>query len=67
MMATFDSVRAEFWKLMWKLDCPLIAAEFRLLEERSLREQITDQTFAGSRSQSHQQHYQWETRYARVR
>jgi hypothetical protein len=27
---------------------------------------VTDQTFAGSRGQSHQQHYQWETLYARV-
>ena len=28
---------------------------------------VTDQTFAGSRGQSHQQHYQWERLYARVR
>lgn len=28
---------------------------------------VTEQTFAGSRGQSHQQHYQWETLYARVR
>lgn len=27
---------------------------------------VTDQTFAGSRGQSHQQHYQWERLYARV-
>jgi hypothetical protein len=27
---------------------------------------VTDQTFAGSRGQSHQQHYQWETLYAGV-
>jgi hypothetical protein len=27
---------------------------------------VTEQTFAGSRGQSHQQHYQWETLYARV-
>ena len=27
---------------------------------------VTDQTFAGSRGQSHQQHYQWETLHARV-
>lgn len=27
---------------------------------------VTDQTFAGSRGRSHQQHYQWETLYARV-
>ncbi len=27
---------------------------------------VTDQTFAGSRGDSHQQHYQWETLYARV-
>ena len=27
---------------------------------------VTDQTFAGSRGQSHQQHYPWETLYARV-
>ena len=27
---------------------------------------VTHQTFAGSRGQSHQQHYQWETLYARV-
>ena len=27
---------------------------------------VTDQTFAGSRGQSHQQHYQWDTLYARV-
>ena len=27
---------------------------------------VTDQTFAGSRGQSHQQHYQWEMLYARV-
>ena len=27
---------------------------------------VTDQAFAGSRGQSHQQHYRWETLYARV-
>jgi hypothetical protein len=27
---------------------------------------VTDRTFAGSRGQSHQQHYRWETLYARV-
>jgi hypothetical protein len=27
---------------------------------------VTDQTFAGSRGQSHQQHFQWDTLYARV-
>jgi hypothetical protein len=27
---------------------------------------VTDQTFAGSRGQSQQKHYQWETLYARV-
>ena len=27
---------------------------------------VTDQAFAGSRGQSHRQHYQWETLYARV-
>ena len=27
---------------------------------------VTAQAFAGSRGQSHQQHYQWETLYARV-
>lgn len=27
---------------------------------------VTDQAFAGSRGHSHQQHYQWETLYARV-
>jgi hypothetical protein len=27
---------------------------------------VTDQTFAGSRGRSHQQHYQWKTLYARV-
>lgn len=27
---------------------------------------VTDQTFAGSRGQSHQQHHRWETLYARV-
>ena len=27
---------------------------------------VTEQAFAGSRGQSHQQHYQWETLYARV-
>jgi hypothetical protein len=27
---------------------------------------VTDRTFAGTRGQSHQQHYQWETLYARV-
>jgi hypothetical protein len=27
---------------------------------------VTDQAFAGSRGQSHQQHYEWETLYARV-
>jgi hypothetical protein len=27
---------------------------------------VTDRTFAGSRGQSHQQHYQWKTLYARV-
>jgi hypothetical protein len=28
---------------------------------------VTDQIFTGSRGQSHQQHYEWETLYARVR
>ena len=27
---------------------------------------VADQTFSGSRGQSQQQHYQWETLYARV-
>jgi hypothetical protein len=27
---------------------------------------VTDQTFSGGRGQSHQQHWQWETLYARV-
>jgi hypothetical protein len=27
---------------------------------------VTEQTFVGSRGQSHQQHYQWEMVYARV-
>ena len=27
---------------------------------------VTSRTFAGSRGQAHQQHYQWETLYARV-
>lgn len=27
---------------------------------------VTDRTFASSRAQPHQQHYQWETIYARV-
>jgi hypothetical protein len=27
---------------------------------------VTDRTFAGSRGHSHQQHYQWDTRSARV-
>lgn len=28
---------------------------------------VTEQLFAGSRGQAHQQHYEWETLYARVR
>ena len=43
------------------------AVGWRLLDvvkiERCL---VTDRTFARSRGQSHQQHYQWETLYARV-
>lgn len=27
---------------------------------------VTDHSFAGSRGESHQQHYRWETLYARV-
>jgi hypothetical protein len=27
---------------------------------------VTEQTFAGSRGQSHRQHHEWETLYARV-
>jgi len=43
------------------------AAGWRLLDVVKIESCIvTDRTFAGSRGQSHQQHYQWETLYARV-
>ena len=43
------------------------AAGWRLLDLVKLEScVVTDQTFAGSRGQSHQRHYQWETLYARV-
>jgi hypothetical protein len=44
------------------------AVGWRLLDVAKIEScVITDQPFAGSRGQSHQQHYQWETLYARVR
>jgi hypothetical protein len=43
------------------------AAGWRLLDVVKIEScVVTDQTFPGSRGQSHQQHYQWETLYARV-
>ena len=43
------------------------AVGWRLLDVVKIENCVaTDQTFAGSRGQSHQQHYQWETLYARV-
>ena len=43
------------------------AVGWRLLDVARIESCIvTDQTFAGSRGQSHQQHYQWDTLYARV-
>ena len=43
------------------------AAGWRLLDVVKIEScVVTDQTFVGSRGQSHQQHYQWETLYARV-
>lgn len=43
------------------------AAGWRLLDVVKIEScAVTDQTFAGSRGQSHKQHYQWETLYARV-
>jgi hypothetical protein len=43
------------------------AVGWRLLDVARIEScAVTDQTFAGSRGQSHQQHYQWETLYARV-
>ena len=43
------------------------AVGWRLLDVAKIEScVVTDQTFAGSRGQSHQQHYQWETLYARV-
>ena len=44
------------------------AVGWRLLDIAKIESgTVSDQTFAGSRGQSHQQHYQWETLYARVR
>lgn len=43
------------------------AAGWRLLDVVKIEScVVTDRSFAGSRGQSHQQHYQWETLYARV-
>ena len=43
------------------------AVGWRLLDVVKLEScVVTDHVFAGSRGQSHQQHYQWETLYARV-
>ena len=43
------------------------AVGWRLLDVLKIEScAVADQTFAGSRGQSHQQHYQWETLYARV-
>ena len=43
------------------------AVGWRLLDLVKIEScEVTDQAFAGSRGQSHQQHYQWETLYARV-
>ena len=43
------------------------AVGWRLLDVAKIESCVViDQTFAGSRGQSHQQHYQWETLYARV-
>ena len=43
------------------------AVGWRLLDVAKIEScVVTDRTFADSRGQSHQQHYQWETLYARV-
>ena len=43
------------------------AVDWRLLDVVKLEScVVTDQAFAGSRGQSHRQHYQWERLYARV-
>lgn len=43
------------------------AVGWRLLDVAKIEScMVTEQTFAGSRGQSHQQHYRWETLYARV-
>jgi hypothetical protein len=43
------------------------AAGWRLFDVLKIEScAVTDQTFAGSRGQSRQQHYQWDTLYARV-
>lgn len=43
------------------------AVGWRLLDVAKIEGGIvTDQTFAGSRGQSHQQHHRWERLYARV-
>ena len=42
------------------------AVGWRLLDIAKIEKcVVTEQTFAGSRGQSHQQHYKWETLYAR--
>ncbi|MCC7125527.1 MAG: hypothetical protein IT178_11815 [Acidobacteria bacterium] len=44
------------------------AVGWRLLDvDKIERCVVTDQTFAGSRGQAHQRHYQWDTLHARVR
>lgn len=43
------------------------ATGWRLLEVVQIEDcTVTEQTFGGSRGQSHQQHYKWDTLYARV-
>ena len=52
----------------WSPNCGQTAAGWRLLEISKIEALVVlDDTFSGSRGNSHRDHYQWDVLYARVR